>query len=69
MNFSETHPSAAFRGQFRGGAVSSHRWLVSKEKDAVRGRKYFAAIVAIWPVIQMFDVLFTIGGAVDVVNN
>jgi O-antigen ligase len=45
--------------------VSSHRWLVSKEKDAVKGRKYFAAIVAIWLVIQMFDVLFTIGGSYE----
>jgi hypothetical protein len=65
MNFPDTHPSVAFRGQFQSGRVSPHRWFVSKQKDAVRGRQALAAIVAIWLAVQMFDVLFTIGGSYE----
>ncbi len=65
MELSDTHPADGFRGHWRRFSVAPHRWVIAKQQAALRGRRYLAAIVAVWLAIQMFDVLFTIGGSYE----
>src|SRR5579863_8733806 len=62
MSFVQTHPSFLVR---ESAPIRVFQPRPGLRVAPVRSEQYLAAITAVWLVIQMFDVLFTIGGSYE----
>jgi O-antigen ligase len=62
MAYAQTHPSFLVR---ESAPMRLFQPRPGLRAAPIRGEQYLAAITAVWLVIQMFDVLFTIGGSYE----
>src|SRR5579864_6632154 len=62
MSFIQAHPSFSIR---ESAPMRKFQLRPGLRVAPARGEQYLAAITALWLVIQMFDVLFAIGGSYE----
>jgi O-antigen ligase len=65
MEYLQTHPPSAVRKSVPVRVFLHRRPGLRRTEELARGQQFLAAITAVWLVVQMFDVLFTIGGSYE----